>query len=415
MYKLIFDLSFCFLIGGFLLAYLLNHHIFIGDFLILLFTTLIISLCDKNKKVKYVCLVALPLLYLIFASLPLQELIMFCIIWAYFAYEIIFNRYVLSRGELVDRLKRIAVLSIILILFMLFHFSKLSNAFGAIINYLVCFLISTIFLLRNLRVGNEMEQMKTYEKQQFIEIMLFLLICICLTLLKAPVHVVEGIKLLYFNIIAPVVIFLFTIVGIVIIAIAYLGVFLLDFITAGNRSNQAKTQLSDMIGKTTEALTIVERNHFSILPILYFLGAIGAIVILFLFFRWIRGRIYIQHIPSGIEEIRESLDELGRERKSSRRKPPKNTRESIRYYYGKYMLWLQTKQVQVSAEDTAWDIHNKYKAALDGDKDNKCKVSEDFSTLYQTARYQMTKDITEEEAASSKELYQIIKNVKFKK
>lgn len=415
MYKLIFDLSICFLIGGFVLAYLLNININIGDFLILAFTALIMLLIGKKKKIKFVLLVVIPLLYLVFASLPLPELIMFCIIWAYFAYEIIFNRYEISRGELIDMLKRILIFSIILFLLMLFHFSKLSNAFEVIINYSIFVMISAIFLLRNLRVGNDMEQMKTYEKQQFIELTLFLIICLLLTLLKAPLHVLEGVRILYFNVVAPVVIFLFTILGIVVLAIFYLLILLLDLITGGKKSHIAKSQLGELIGKTTDSLTIVEKNNFSIVPILYFLGVAGAIVSLFFFFRWLRGRIYIQNIPSGIEEIRENLNEVGNKRKISRRKPPKDARESIRYYYGKYMLWLQSKQVELGTEDTTSEIHNKYRKSLEGDKENKSKVSKEFSKLYQASRYQMSKEITQEEAARSKELYQSIKNTKLKR
>jgi hypothetical protein len=262
-------------------------------------------------------------------------------------------------------------------------------------------------------VGNEMEQMKIYEKQQFIELTLFLVICILLTLIKAPLHLLEGAKLLYQYLVIPVLVIIVSILGGILYGILYLVLIVIDLVKR-DKSSDIRVNVSEVIGQTTNAFIINKRETFSILPILYFVGAVVAITILFFFFRFLRGNIYMRNIPNGTTEIRETLDNNKSKKDNSKIKLSKNPRESVRYYYGKYMVWLESKQVQLNEEDTTKDINDKYKELVK-DKKDKMRDAEEFGKLYKDARYQMTREISEDEATRMKGLYQIIKTQKYKK
>jgi len=127
------------------------------------------------------------------------------------------------------------------------------------------------------------------------------------------------------------------------------------------------------------------------------------------------GNVYSSNIPAGIVETRESIADLTGKKEKIRRRSPKNPREAVRYYYEKYMIWLQTKQVPLKANNTTEEINDKYKQFIISNLEEKTKAANDFGRIYQKARYQMTSDITEEEAAMTKSLYQSIKNSKMKR
>lgn len=412
IYKLVFDISICFIIGGFLLKFFGNIPMSAGNYLALILAGIVAVFFYKIIIVKYLTMTVLPILYLVMVPQALPAGIVFLLIWVYFAYVMIANRFENSRGVFLDKIKRILVLSLVLIIPLITDFSRFSAAIAVISPYLVGAVVSAVFLLRHMRVGNEMEQMRIYERQQFIELAIFLVICVFLTLLKAPMHIWEGVSLLYHHVLAPVVIFLISIIGMLVYGILYLGAFLVDAMQGTSNSQEIKILIGEIISENSNN---AEVKTFQALPILYTIGAVAAIVILFLFFRWLMGNVYSSNIPAGIVETRESIADLTGKKEKIRRRSPKNPREAVRYYYEKYMIWLQTKQVPLKANNTTEEINDKYKQFIISNLEEKTKAANDFGRIYQKARYQMTSDITEEEAAMTKSLYQSIKNSKMKR
>ncbi|MFV0341519.1 MAG: hypothetical protein ACK5JH_01315, partial [Anaerocolumna sp.] len=88
LYKLIFDLSISFLLGGFLVMFFLEQQTFIGDYLILAVTVILVSYFVKKRKVQYVILIALPLIYLFVVKLSLPGILNFLCIWIYIGYVV---------------------------------------------------------------------------------------------------------------------------------------------------------------------------------------------------------------------------------------------------------------------------------------------------------------------------------------
>ncbi len=88
--------------------------------------------------------------------------------------------------------------------------------------YLATSLISAIFLLRHLRATDQMEQIKHYLRQQVMELIIFLVICLLLTLARAPQNLVEGFNLMYQYLSRPVLTFLVGVGSMLVFGIIYL-------------------------------------------------------------------------------------------------------------------------------------------------------------------------------------------------
>lgn len=415
MYKLIFDISICFLIGGFLLKYFFEVQIFPGDFPVLILSLLVIALFYKKRVIQTLLFILIPFIYLVIVSLPKAELIIFLLIWVYSAFIYITNRYVVERGELTERIRRGAVSFIILIILIIPDVSKFVMSIQAVAAYLVIALISAVFLMRHLRVENKMEQMGIYEKQQFTELIFFLFICVILTLLKVPQHIMDGFGLLYHYLLIPILSFLISVAGMLLYGILYLVTFVINVTPGNNKTQEIPILMGDILDQVNHNTELNTVRTFSVLPLLYLLGAAAGVVAVFFLFRWLMGNIYMRSIPNGIIETRESLSNVNNMKNAGKRKHPKNPREAVRYYYGRYMKWLQAKQVQLKASDTTSEIDHKYKQLIENDLDDRIKVSAALTDIYRHARYQTREEVSKEEAEKAKEFYNLLKNIKRKR
>lgn len=409
IYKYIFEISIWFLIGGFLLKYFGGARMFAGDLPVLVASAVISVLFYKKRIVNILSISLLPIIYLLMASLPLPQLIVFLLVWAYCIFITVTNRFVVDRGEFVDTIKRVLVVLMIIVIITFTNFNQFSISIQAIFPYLILAIISGVFLLRHLRAGGEMEQIDVYEKQQFIELTIFLLVCVLLTLLKAPVHILEGFSLLYHQLLIPLMTALVSVIGMLLSILIYLGSLLLSVINKTNKPQEVKFFFGEMIKEEADKIGFDSVEAFDYLPILYFIGATALVVIVFLVFHWLMGNIYQQSLQGGIIETRESLADLSMKPSRNRKKRPGNTREAVRYYYGKYMELLLKKQVELKGNDTTSEINDKYINFIQHDLVDKTTASNDLTSIYQEARYQLSKEISEDEVAKAKELYHHIK------
>ncbi len=422
LYKLLFDISVCFSIGAFLLKYIKGSTVYGSGFLILSVTALLCAFWAGNRKLKILTCILIPvgyIGYLYILSPAFSNLSVFLLIWAYFVYVVVTDRLVIGRGEFIDMLRRLLYLSIILLFPMVTAFHKFSIAMQTASPYLTAAILSAVFLLRHLRSVHKMEQVKQYRRQQLLELIGFITLSLLLTLAKAPQNLVEGFKQLYLHVIEPVLGFLISFFGMLLYGILKLLISLIRPV-----SGEKEIEIPKFIFGKQEDLAIGSPDTVAdgmdwLLPILYAAGAILMIALLFLFFRWLMGERFKGKLPAGIQETREYLDEEGEKRGSFFRRRPRESREYVRYYYGKSLLWLRHRKVPIKPSDTTEEISEKYltlqaESSKEGHEVRK-EASVQLKKLYRKARYQMEEDIAAGEAEQAKQLYQAMKNTAAKR
>ncbi|MHB8127020.1 MAG: hypothetical protein ACYDEJ_15550 [Desulfitobacteriaceae bacterium] len=424
LYKLVFDISICFTIGAFLLNYFGAISINGGGFLILIIASLISTLLGQKRKLKIITTILIPVVYFAFFLPTIPELVVFLLIWVYYSYISIREDIVIGRGEFIDMIKRSLYSCLILPFLMLTAFHKFGTAIETASPYLIVALLSAVFLLRYLRADNQMGQMKRYRRQQFMELMAFLIISLLLTLARAPQNLVEGLKQMYQHLLVPILSFLTGIIGMLIGGIIYLVLAAGSVLTKNSKVEEAKIKLGETMQQSLEITDAKAAGADWVLPLIYSLGAIVGLVLLFFFFRWLMGEKMKQKMPVGILETREYLVDVKDKGAAFRKRCPKDSRAAVRYYYGKCLLWMQHKRVQLKPQDTTEEINNKYynlghvkglagaTSLQSDDFEAKRGPSAELKQLYRKARYQVTEEITKEEAEKAKQLYQRMKATK---
>lgn len=411
LYKLIFDISICYTIGAFLLEFIGSKTISIRGFLILLLTALISILLEQKKRWKPLIMIVLPIGSLIFLRSSVPELIVFLFIWAYYAYVTITERFLINRGVFVDMLKRLAYIYLLPAILILLDIRHLSTHVQAIGPYLASSLVSAVFLLRHLRAANQMEQLKQYRRQQVMELLMFLVICLLLTLVKAPQNLLEGLNLVYQSLLRPILVFFAQSLGMIVMGVIYLVIAVINFLT----KKELHYPDTEGVGAPEDSFGFKTSAGFDmewVRPLLLSIVTIAGLVILFYFFRWLMGERFRQKVPAGIQEIRESIEDMKEKKSNFRKRRPKDSREAVRYYYGKHLLWLKQKKVPLQLQDTTEEIGKKYARALKEEDEVKREASLQLKQLYRKSRYQTAEPITSDEAVKTKQLYQTIKTSK---
>ncbi len=438
LYKLFFDLSVCFSLGAFLLGYFAGIKVHSMGYLLLLAAALLSVAADKKRGLRILVSAGLPAAYLAYEAVvyraegminfegkvnyirSLPELLIFLLIWAYLLTVIVLNRLTIQHGDFMDRLKRLLYLSLIMIFPILTAFPKFRMGIEAASPYLTAACISAIFLLRHLRAVHQLEQMKLYRRQQLFELLAFLLISLLLTLAKAPQNLLLGIKQLYLHIIEPLLSLLTTLLGMLIYGIINLIIALYRLITNDQDVQNIEFVADEQtINGAEEYFRGASADLRWLIPLLYALGAILGMVLLFIGFRWLMGQRLKEKLPAGVEEIREDLEDTGEKHGRSFGACPKTARGYIRYYYRKLLLRLQHKKIPIGPSDTTREISEKYlimqrEASAQRYHSGK-EASWQLTNLYRKARYQMTEEITEEEAEKARRLYQELKKISGKK
>lgn len=409
LYKLIFDISICYTIGAFLLMYFAGILIRGGGYLILLLSALVSTLLDQKIRIKIPVMILLPISYLLYIKPPVWELIVYLLIWGYYVFVTMTERLVINRGEFADMLKRFAYLFLLLTLLILTGIQKFNSSLQVMGPYLAASLISAVFLLRHLRAVGQMEQIKLYRRRQFMELMIFLAVCLLLALVRAPQNLVEGLILMYHYLLRPILMFIINTLGVIVLGLVYLVLVVIGFLTNNK-------EIPDFIFKSGNAADqpftfkgYKGGNVEWIMPFLYSVGTIIGLVLLFFFFRWLMGERFRRNLPAGILEIRESIEDTNDKRMKYRKRRPRDSRAAVRYYYWKHLLWLQHKRIHLRHQDTTEEINEKYNRALLEEDKEKREASLQLKCLYRKSRYRMSEQITSEEARKAKQLYQTVK------
>jgi hypothetical protein len=408
LYKLIFDLGVCCSLGAFLLCYFGKVTLHAGGFLILLAAAALTLMIREKSKQALLFVIILPVLGGIILRLEWTQLLVYLPVWGYMVYLLVSDRLVVTRGDFLDRVRRILILCLIFPLFMLVELSNFLEALRVTLPYLAITIVSIVFMLRHLRTLQKRAGQKGYYSQQLWEMLIFLAVSVMLTIARAPQNLLVGIRLLYQNLIVPVLSLLGFILGTIISL-------MISMLSIEGCSREASLRGDDWIDRLTKIPDIKEVNVSSnawIIPLLYSFGVILGLIILFFFFCWLIGDKGKHKIPIGVSEIRETLEEPN-ERKNNRRwKYSKEPAERIRYYYLKYLQHLRSIKISILSGDTTREVNQKYSDTLAGPSCEQREASIKLKRLYRKARYQRQEEIKGEEAELAKKLYHTIKSKK---
>lgn len=409
LYKLIFDISICYTIGAFLLMGIAGLSVSGWGYLILLVFAGASMLLWKQRLLSLCILLILPIVLIAFLNPALPELIVYLLTWAYSSYVVGKDRMSISRGELLDLLKKIFLLFLLLLTVLLIAVVQhVPVALQTACPYFILVMVSAVCLLRHLRIDYQAEKIKGYHWQQLMEFSAFIAISLLLTLLRAPQMLIHGGKLLYLHLIEPVVAFLASLVGMLISGILYLILVLYRLITnsSGGRELIQRNEKGEQPLILPPDVTATDIRW--ILPFIYGAGIILCLILIFLFFRRLLGDKLKQQIPEDITETREMLADAFDKRAARRRGQPEDAREMIRYYYWRALTWLQHKKVDVSPQDTTEDIYYKYNQLSVQDDAEKREEAALLMKLYRNARYHKQEPILKEDALQAKKMYHLL-------
>ncbi len=408
LYKLIFDMGVCCSLGAFLLYFFGGVTLDAGGFLILLAAAALTLIMKEKSKRSILFVIILPVLGGLILRLTWIELLVYLPVWGYLVYLLIEDRLVVTRGEFLDQVRRILIFCLCIPLFMLVELSTFGQALRATLPYLVVTIVSTVFMLRHLRTLQRRGGQKGYYSQQIWEMIIFLAVCVMLTIARAPQNLLVGIQLVYQILILPVL----TLIGFIIGGIISL---IISMLSMEGCSRETSLRGDDWIDRLIDIPDIEEVTVSSnawIIPLLYSLGVMLGLIVLFFFFRWLIGDKGKHKLPVGVSEIRETLEGTN-ERKNNRRwRYSKEPAERIRYYYLKYLLHLRAIKISILSGDTTREVDHKYLDTLVDPSCEQREASIKLKRLYRKARYQKQEEIKVEEAEQAKKLYHTIKSKK---
>jgi hypothetical protein len=172
------DISVCYTIGAFLLVCIRDISFQGLTFFALLCSAIISILLETKPKWRMASILILPVIVLLLLRPALPEIVVSMMVWAYCSYVLLQDRLLVSRGRLIDLLKKIIVLFLLSILLMLAVFHNVPEALAAACPFFTAALIIAVFLLRHLRTDHYIDQLKGYRKQQLIELLAFLIMCL---------------------------------------------------------------------------------------------------------------------------------------------------------------------------------------------------------------------------------------------
>ena len=412
IYKLIFDLGICYLVGALLLSYFWGSSLRLAGFIYLLIAGIVSVLLTSRKRLAFLAAGGIPAAGLLLLHPELMELVVYLVVWGYLVFGLTTKQFMTSRGEFLDRVRRCLYLTLLLPLLMLTERHALMRAVNEAVPYLIVVIVSVGFLLRQFRADSDIVRQKDYKRHLVLEMLLFLAVSVLLTLLRAPQNLQKGISLLFLNVIRPIFSILASLIGMIISGVVYLIMSLLSLAMKERELAARRDEMGNYILIELDRTVDIVTHREWVLPLLYSIGIILALFLLFLFLRWLIGERYIQRLPEGISEIREDLED-GKDRNGRhQRKYSMAARERVRFYYHKYLLFLRSIKVAIHPWDTTQVIEQKHGEKLMNQREDRIAAANQMKELYRKARYQDCEEITSKDADRAKELYRRIKSKK---
>lgn len=409
LYKLVYDISIFYTIGALLLKCFGGISLDVRLFFAVILSFCMILMIEKKRRLKIIATIILPTASVIILMPAIPDIAVFLLAWVYYFYVSITKRGLNSRGEFMDILKYTGIFLILLLLLMLAVHPGISEGLQAACPYFILSLVSTVFLLRCLRIDPQASQWKSYHRYQLIELLSFLIVSFLLALIKAPQNILAGLRLVYLCLISPVLTFIAWVLSSLLSGAIYLIIALYHLITNNKEPIEVKSNPGSSIKiQASDITNTVAPDYHWVLNLIYTTGAVILIIIVFFFLRRLMGRKWKQISPMGISETREDISEHREKRAALIKRRPNDPRKAVRYYYQKDIYWLQHKKVKLNPQDTTEDINHQNLTVLKEKVQERGDSSTELMQLYRKARYRMKQPISGEEAEKAKKLYQTI-------
>ncbi len=403
-YKLLFDLSLFYTISGYYLMLTTEQAPSVFLFLALVAASGLDSLFRARRLYhpgKYglrLLPLFLPLLAL-FSRPSLGQILQSLPAWLYLGWTTLSGRIDLDYSEARSHFSFGLRLLLLMIFGPLFH-GRLGVTIIRTIPYLVIMLASGVCLLRMLR------EQRPDGLRQGLYLAAFVLICVLLTVGKAPQLLVKGFGYVYRGVIAPLIFALAIVFGV----LMYGFYILLAWIVKRAQGQEEELQIdlesaADMLGLQEEYTTYTTNLRWLVV-LLAVLGVLLLLFILFLIFRRLLGE-------------RQRSDENGPWRESSITQTsdlpvkrssgilrPRDPRLAVRYYYARFVAECRKRGISVPRGMTVTELAVHCAAAFP-DADPKT-----LAALYLPSRYSTRTDISQEDAALAAESWRLLKRSK---
>lgn len=409
LYKLIFDLGVYFSVGAFLLYFFGGETLQAGGFLIIVVSAALTLFLRYKGRQSLLPVLLLPVIGGVFLRPSVRELLVYLPGWSYVIYLLTSDRLLVGRGEVLDRVRGVLIIFLLAPLFMLVELNKFGDALHAAVPFLVVLVVSIVLLLRHLRTRLWREGQKGYHVQLVGEMVIFLSVCVLLTLTRTPQNLFLGLQFLYRGIILPLLSLLGTLVGMLLGRIITFLLSLLNLESLAGRSSSGEEESYGRLKDIPELERFAASDNPWLLPLLYSLGILIGVGLLFIFLRRLMGDKSRQGLPAGVSELRETLIDTSDKVKRQKLKHSKEPADRIRYYYMKYLLHLNSRKVVIRPVDTTREVDHKFTETLPESFIEQREASGRLKGLYRRARYQKQHCVSQEDADLAKKLYRRIK------
>lgn len=397
LFKLMFDLSYFYMLAGFFYA-LFAGHVSMLCFLLLAAMIVADVLLRRFERLPKVIRL-LPLLIpftVFFTDTKIADIVFMFFPAVYLGVSMATDRVFTDRTDFSNESR--LLIKILPVMVLGFFSGKTAfMALEAIVPYAILFLYSMIWLLRFLRNTDAKPGSQVLAAVVFVG---FTLLC---TIGRLPELLVKGLELLYQYVIGP---------GLTAFAVGFGYVmsgigWLIKIIFLPGGVNPIDQPIESQVADTGDAIEYVERDGIG-LEFLVWIGRILLVLLIlaaiYFLFRYLLGKRRAAKAEDGYTESR-GIAEGGPSRHSTL--PlirPFHPREAIRYDYAKFLKEAAKRGLEFGKGATTLEI------AQRSAKDFPADAVMELRDLYVVARYAPDEAITREEAARSASLYKYLKH-----
>lgn len=369
----------------------------------------ILSLCGalgyalngKNTKLRFLSLVPMPLVFVLYHAGNLITLLVILVSCAYVVLCVAMPRFELSHEERTGFLSISWKVLLVCLLFRIFFLSS-GDAGPAFVPYVLICAVSTLTLTQMLRHD---EKILNQPRFRLLSLGLTAALLLLIAFISSPAFlsfVLSAAKFLYHWTIMPLLLLLSYLLGSVILLVAKL----LPSPTWQNKNiNDILPNFSLSEDNTLKNIEPVANPGFE--AVFRSLFAVAVVVLIVVFFvRMLRKRKYTQR-DSSIKETRGRINQNRkfREKASADLIAPKEPRQAVRYYYRRFLRtckrmgspFSEDMNSKMVAQRAAETLTGEYKPQL-----------ENIRNVYIKARYSQH-DIDRKDVQTIKENYQQIK------
>lgn|GEM_PF-3336998 len=397
LFKLMFDLSYFYTLGGFFYA-LFSGHVSMLCYLLLAGMILLDVLLRRFEGLPKVIRL-LPLLVpfaVFFTDTGVPDIIFMAFPAIYLGVSMATDRVTTDRIDFSNE-SRILIRILPVMILGFFSGKKAFATLEIIVPYVIIYLYSMIWLLRYLRNPEVKPRTQILSGLAFAG---FTLLC---TVGRLPELLVKGAELLYEYVFVPILTIFATGFGYLMMGIGWL----IKTIFLPGGLNPVDQAFETEVAETGGTMEYVERDGIG-LEFLVWIGRILLVLLIlaaiFFFFKWLMGKRRAAKEEAGYTE-EQSAAEGGPPRHSPLpRFRPFHPREAIRYDYARFLKEAAKRGLEFSKGSTTLDIVEKSR------KEFPQEAALELRELYVLARYAPDEVITREEAARSAAAYKKLKH-----